>query len=690
MAGVNYSRPETNTLVKPTDEFHEIEDKVEEAKNDCSQWRSKQERYHRLRMRMRKTKTFPFHGCANLRMPTVETKLRKLKSNLIKVMFGVRPIVQAIPSPSGNPDTARKIEKFVDHLMMDMIKVKQKLVIVTDQTIERGFYLAKPYWRQDITTRVEKYSLDDISMQEAQQLYSMKTTPEMIKQFIMQRFDVDMHDLVAEENEEEVDRCVEEILLGKFKIDCKLQDVLYNFPDVALVNPEFCYVNNDTRWNPQDARMITHEFYLPWDTVKRNVELKDWSASAIKEIDFLRTAPTDNLTENIKDQREGINRLNNPSELVKIWETYTYADLTGDGFQEKCLKTSAPEFRVILRKNVLSSYSMKFPFVKFVNELTDDRWYSHRGMPELIEDLVKEIDTQHNQKLDSGTMRNTPMITYRAGVVNPNLIKLTSTQAIPRQDEDDIKFMQNTNLNADFSYKDEQQILEGKIEELIGQVDFTLQSQINKRQPRTLGEVQLQQQSMQAVFSLDADLYTMALGELCSDVWNLWCEKGDDSYEFSYFGQGKWEKLKLTKEEVQGKYTIVVRGNDQNFNPQDRQQKAQLILQDSYQALQMGLITPVEANNARRLFYQELDVQDWEQYVPQQPPPPPPPPPPDVKVEMDDLTAPEKVQVKQSKGIQPDAQGTARKDARDTRNKNIELITEVMKGDKEPKEPRTK
>lgn len=640
--------------------FTDIEREVLEAEFQTDTWRDKQEIWHKMRMRIKPIKTFPFPGCANIRLPTIETKLRKIKSQVAKIIFSVRPIIQAIPSPSGNMQTAAKVEKWLDHLIMNIIKFKEKAVIGIDQAIEKGFYLFKPHWRVDIIDRMEEYSIDDLSMGEVLKLYDVNTNEDMIGLAIAEKFDVDEDDLVADHNYKEIKKAIAEILQGKEKIKLQIKDVIYNYPDISLCNPEYVYVPSDSPHSPQECRMICQEFYIPYDTVKRNVEIKSWSQDAVDSIDIVKNLSMDNLTEISKETREGVDRLNNPSQLVKIWEVYTYHDLNGDGFDEKCLFTFAPDFRVTLRKITLPTNSGKFPFVKIYNELTDDRWFSHRGLPEIIEDLVKEIDTQHNQKIDNQTLKNCPMITYRAGIVNPNLIKFVPSQSIPRQDPDDVTFMQNTNVNADFSYKDEQMILESKIEELIGQVDFSLQSMINRRQPRTRGEVEMQMQNAQMTFSLDADLYIEAFSELFNQVWDLWCQYGNDEEEFAYFGQDGWEKIRLTKEEVQGKYKICVRGNDQNFNPMQRQQKAQMILEAvmSPVALQSGVVQPNNVYNAYKRFYQTLDEQNWQDYItdPSQLPPRQPPPAP-VKINPENLTPAELAQVKASQGIQPDVQG---------------------------------
>jgi hypothetical protein len=255
-------------------------------------------------------------------------------------------------------------------------------------------------------------------------------------------------------------------------------------------------------------------------------------------------------------------------------------------------------------------------------------------------------------------------------------------QGIPAQGmqplNDLIQPINNNNPNVEFSYKDEQMLLETKVQELLGQPDYTLQSMINRRQPRTLGEVQMQTQGMQSMFALDSDLIRLAFEELFNWIWELWCQYGEDQYEFAYFGQNGWEPIRLTKEEVQGKYKITVRGNDQNTNPQVRTQKAELILQmaENPALLQTGVITPMNLANIAKRVLQYLNVDNWEEFISA----PQPPPPPTVqqtaplfKPKFKDLTAREQAQIVASLGVQPDVEGRGNNAAMDSAKKRMEL-----------------
>jgi hypothetical protein len=687
-----------------------IKQKVDDAMALTTTWEQNNVKWYKMRYRIKKTKNFPFVGCSNIRMPTIETKIRKLKAALVNVVFGIRPVIQCVPSESGRWETALKIEKFLDHLIMDVMDTKNKAIIAIDRALEKGFYLLKPFWNTDIITRIEKYSIEDLSMEEAQQLYSMNTTPEMIAMAIQKKFDVDMSQKVAKENRIAIEKAVDDVLKGKTSIELKVLDVICDYPDFALAEPERVYVAPDAGYDPQSSEYLVHEFELDFHQLKMRKENNGWKVDEI--LDAVEVADSkeanqgsgntqDKELDTEKDLREGIDRLHKSSK-VKIWECYGWFDINGDGELEKSVITVAPDFDTVVRKISLPFYSGKYPFVKLFYELTDDRWFSHRGIPELIEDIVKEIDMQHMQKLDSQTMRNTPMFTHRAGMVNKNAMQFIFGQSLPVQGmqplDDIIKPLNNNNPNVEFSYEREQMLLETKVEELIGQVDFSLQSMINKRQPRTLGEVQLQNQNMQQVFSLDADLFRGSFEALFNWIWDLWCQYGDEAYEFAYFGKDGYQPIKLTKEEIQGKYSIKVRGNDQNTNPQNRLQKAQAayMLTQNTPLLQMGVIKPHHAAAIVDYMLKELDVPDHEmmheapaqmfkemQMAKQQPPPP------EVRINAKDLTDAEMADVLQKKGIQPDAQGRGMKMMREVKTENIDSLSKVadMIGEMEVDEP---
>lgn len=639
-----------------------IEKSIQDSIDNTQAYSVKQERFYKLRMRMRGgKKTFPFEGASDLRMPTGDTKIRKAKAALANVVFGVRPIVQAIPTQSGNPEKARKIEKFLDHLIMDVMDYYPKGLITIDQTLEKGIFLNKPYWKTESTARSVELKTDDFSIEELLFITDPDIEDTEKISAISEYLEADMSDRVVVKNQKALEEALEKIKDGEEEFLVTLHDEIYDAPDVACVSPEYLYVPSNSSFDIQSCEALCHEFFLPIRQVRQNIE-KGWNLDSIKDIENFKTYGPDKLTDMLKDQREGIERLQKDGTL-KVREVYCWYDLNGDDIPEKVVVTYSPDFRKILRKIPLSLKSGKWPFVKFVWEIIDDRFYASRGIIEIIEDIIKEIDIQHMQKIDKQTICNNPMFVYRVGMVNPNTVKFQLGQGIPVKGSLDLRnaidVISANNSNIEFSNEREEQNLLGRIEELIGQVDFTLQSQINRREPRTLGEVNLQASNAQTVFGMDASIFTSCFSKLFNFIWELWCEYGKESYEFSYFGPEGFESIKMTREEIQGKYKIVLRGNDQNSNPQIRLNKAQAILQATTNpvALQTGVVNPQNIAEAYARYYQTLQIDNWQSLVNMQPQPPQVPEQNEISPSFEELTDAEKMQILNKKGIRPDADG---------------------------------
>lgn len=674
-----------STLVDDTKRvslFNKIDSIVESTKGSVSAWQDKQDKYYRMRMRVKKDKNYPFKNSSNLRMPTADINIKKVKSAIMQQIFGINPIVQAIPTPSGSIEVADKIAKFLDHLLLDVIEIRNKAEIGIDQSLQNGFYLAKAYWRLTIHDREEKIIKDELSEQDMDGLLNGDEL--LVMAGVVRRLDIDLDDNVAEFNLNAVREAIAEFRKTNKDVSFRVKDVVYNFPDVDFISPSRVFVPTDSGFDPQKCSSITVEFFKPLNELKRSAESKGYDKVALNNIESLKSIDKTNLEQD-KDLREGISRLNNPSGLVRVWETYGYFDIDNSGKKKLSFITSLPDFAMVIRKIELNSYSYKYPIVKFFYELTEDRWFSHRGIPESLEDIIKEIDVQHNMKIDGQTMRNAPMIVYRAGMVNPRMARVNPAGAIPVQGlqslDDTIKAINLHNPNAEYSYEKEQMLLETKIQEYVGQIDYGLQSTINRRQPRTFGEVELQQASASSTFSLDSGHYINSFSQLFQLIFELWCEFGPDKYEFNYFGNNANPvKIKLTKEEIQGKYNIKVRGNDTNSNPQVRIQKAQQILMATTNPvyIQSGIIQPPQMVEGLKRFYQALGIDEWESLINVNPQPPQPPDPKTaIEPKFADLTDSEQAQVLSAYGVEADAPGRTRKQAIDMASVSADIASKI-------------
>ncbi len=354
--------------------FQEIKQEIDESKSNTENWLQNHDKFYRLRFRVKKTKTFPFVGCSNLRLPTIETYIRKAKSALIGIYSNIKPRMQVIPQTDQDINKANKIEKFLDFLADHKVMLLEKLILGCDKMLEKGFYLAKVTWSMQDRSYTEDISLKDISTEDALSLFDTQVPDEAIVQEFVKRYNVDMSETVMEDNILAVQKAVKEIRSGKDKIKIKLRDELYNAPDVYICDPGTVYVPSDAGIDVQDLRWICHEYYEPIEILRERASEEIYDKEAVSQItdakeftNYDKTISKDNdrIDEATKSMREGIDRVNNPSHLVKIWEVYRYYNPVEGEPQQKWQFILAPEFNVILKKQVHPYDHQKFPFVRF-------------------------------------------------------------------------------------------------------------------------------------------------------------------------------------------------------------------------------------------------------------------------------------------------------------------------------------
>lgn len=643
---------------------------MSKSDGERAQWRDDQSKWYKLRMRIKKKKDYPFPNCSNIRLPTLDNKIKKLKAQTINSLFGIRPLVQAVPAPGGNWQTAIKIEKFLDHLLSDVMCVYNDMVITIDQAYEKGFFLQKVYWKLETQERIDQFDVDDLTLQETVQLYQLPL--EEACNWLAKKYDVDRHKYVWADNYNKLKKAAEKILAAQYKVTITTEDVTYNFPSIALISPDECYVPSDGGYDPQNLPYFIHEFYVTKEEAQANVTAKGWDINSVEFITTLTELIEEIKT--VKDNKEGVTHFKKTGKL-RVAECFGYVN-----GKRQCI-TIFPDFNKLAKQSDMPTPTGRIPVVKYYHELREDRWYHHRSLADIIEDLVKEIDIQHMQKIDRQTIVNSPKYVYRAGLVNTQTTQFMFGQGIPVQGMqslgDIIAPLNDYNQAAEFSYDREQQILKAEIDEYTGQVDYTLSQQVNRREPRTAEEVAAQSQLAQVVTSLDSAMFRQSFEQLVNLVFEMWCEYGDDEYEFSYFGENNYEPIKLTKEELQGKYKVVVRANDNNTNPRVRLAKAREILQSVVGGLQIGVTTPINVINAYKRFFQELDVNNAEELY-TMPQPKQPGVPDKTMPKFEDLEEAEQSQILMRLGIKPDHMSRVADKMRQIQNERSDNITNIV------------
>jgi len=159
-------------------------------------------------------------------------------------------------------------------------------------------------------------------------------------------------------------------------------------------------------------------------------------------------------------------------------------------------------------------------------------------------------------------------------------------------------------------------------------------------------------------------MWTLSLSEMFSQMLEL-CQQYMPERVFALVtGQDDLEPIHMTRDEIQGKYNIVCRGNDTNTNPYVKAQKSQMRVQllINELMLQTGVVTPPNIYSILKRYLQDDGEIAWKTMISMPQPPQQPQPPPAatlIKPDYKDLTDAEQAQVLESAGVKPDMAGRA-------------------------------
>jgi len=170
-------------------------------------------------------------------------------------------------------------------------------------------------------------------------------------------------------------------------------------------------------------------------------------------------------------------------------------------------------------------------------------------------------------------------------------------------------------------------------------------------------------------------MFANSLTEIFTQILEL-CQQYMPERIFTLIvGQEGIQPLNISRDEIQGKYNIVCRGNDINSNPSLKAQKAfsrvQILLNP--QLSSTGVVSPMNVFNILKNYLQADGELAWQGMITSPQPQPPQPLP--VKVDMDNLEDGEKAQVLARMGIKPDMMGRQLKSKSILQEKSMEQET---------------
>lgn len=546
-----------------TDWVQSLVTEVNAAQNDRSTWEVNLARFFKKRYGLRHgTKTSPWPGASNTHIALTDEKIRKLKPNYMNLAFEGTPLVTMFPVNGTPQEAAASAETFMDWLLrfyMDTVPGKnyfESMSLVTDWMLEKGFSIAKVIWHFQSRTITKVVDIDALPQQIKDVIEDPDLSDEELGLLLSQQSGLDLTD---EEDKDQIEKAVKAFRNGDKFIPLKIEVEIYNGPRVIAVPPKDIIVPSDTT-DVESARFIAHRMWMTMEELQQ-AEL-DGKYENTSEVvpgvgpgNASSSSSSLSVLENAKANKEGVHLFLQNSNLAEIWEIYTWFDIDGDGSPEKVVLTIDANSQTILRLIEFPYDHQKWPFIVYRNELNDDRWYSPRGIPEMLDHYQTIVTNQENAKLDRMTLANSLQFKYRIGSVNPSQIRFIPGQGIPVQRMDDLQELPISNLDA--SFDTEMAKIRGLAEQLIGQPDLSAGSLQKPQERRTAFEVSEVVALGRQVFSYDARLFNNSLQKMYDQIFDLWMQYGPDEV---WVGATGSPPFKLTREQILGNFVMTPNG----------------------------------------------------------------------------------------------------------------------------------
>lgn len=352
--------------------------------------RSKLARANNIMEGIKEPKNFPWAGSSNLHVPVIEIHISTLHSVASSTMLEMDPIWYVKP-------IQERIAEDVDTDIEAFLHSKSKVEIKVDQ------YLSDIFWKAycDGTGIGVLDWVQEYGKQYDSQRY--ETIEDFQKDFPSpdaagisdEQYKTILADLARDQA---VDLMVEEILST------------YSGPKIRIVELKDLIVVPTTSPDVDYAMFIGDAFMERADFFKRMADNDGWFKKDSVEELVKSSGKTDapDAVAAAQDNIEGIgrSRITKPDEYLCM-QGLLKMDLDNDGIEEKFLVVYHPEKNLLLRMERFPYWHNRCNYILWRFKRRPKRLLGQSVYDQLI-DINDEIDTQHNQRIDSRTITLVP------------------------------------------------------------------------------------------------------------------------------------------------------------------------------------------------------------------------------------------------------------------------------------------
>lgn len=546
-------------------------------------WEQRMDGLLKKRYGIRNKKNFPWVGAANFSLPQIDTDINRIKPSYINMAYGVSPICTFDAFGEEDIEPARKREVLFDWRMTNKVDFFVPYCLTVDYMLANGFGIFKTAWKFELNYYCEKLDLADLDQNVLEALYMPEVDDNTLGQILVEEF---LPDLTLEENIEAIKKVIKQFRAGKTKFEFSFVEKSVNTAEVIAINPRTDIIFPVDCTDIQKASFIEHRYPMRKSEIKSMMKVGKFKPYDDYEIDQWSGATNyDNSTADyLKGVRDGVSSYYEDDEdSIIICEVDTWYDVNNDGVDERvriCYPYNNPSKVLYFIENPYKHG--KFPYVVVRRELNDAEIMSSRGIPQIDEDFQTGISTLFNQDIDAGTISTTPTIVARKNSVkNLRNLRYVPGQVVETENGSaDYQVTQNPNLGQSARFAN-MQYLKAWANDRIGNMQAAISSSNN-----TPGQSQIGTKTAKEVTAIasmasqntamDLMVFQYQMKDLYYQLDSLFYQFGDEVEELTITGE---QPMKITRQEIQGKFSIVPNGKVGDADPVARSQQAQGLFQ---------------------------------------------------------------------------------------------------------------
>lgn len=568
----------------------ELVQRIKDSDEAQAAWLRKQLNLIRLNHGPRRPRNFPWKGASNINVPLTDGIIRRFRPGMAALVLDQNPVATFYsPDPTDDTDVGND-ELFFHWLWTERMKPAEEVVRLIDLYASRGHAYAREGWRYETerfsrVARVNELFPQGLeptlqAAQEQARLQNPDAEPpsavDLVVQVLESEFNMDAND---EDEGLQLVEAARRILEGEAYVRITYNAVMHDRPDWRALDPINVIADQDAP-DVEDADFFAIVHRLTPDQILRMA--RDGKFNKAVAVEVAAEIQDENDTAGRKDtsahgvraqiralldKKSGVNKqVRRKAGMPRgvVWEIYGKIDINADSINERVVIWYAPD-----QDRILAVTEYPFPFASWPVTLVKFEPYAprpveSRGIPELLFEMQKLVNAQHNLRLDAGQLLLSPAFKRRiTGATAEEMSPFKPGAVLPVANTADLEMLVN-DLRPLTELLREEQVTQRMAESFIGTFDATISNLQNNSERRTAAEVNAVTQLASNVFGLDARMFQTAMARSFAKIWSLYLDLGPDQTYFRVMGEPK--PRKALKHELGKKYDLKPAGSPSSTN----------------------------------------------------------------------------------------------------------------------------